>query len=155
VTRRLDGLKVAPYYGCQIVRPYGHFDDKDDPMTMDRLMSALGAEVVYYPGKVRCCGGMLMTTQEEVALKLNYNLLQAAVDNGADIIATACPLCEMNLEAYQDKINARFGSKFNIPIVYFSHLVGVALGVPPNRMGLDKLVIPPTKLTAKASEVRA
>jgi heterodisulfide reductase subunit B len=98
---------------------------------------------------------MLMTTQEDIALKLNNNLLQAAVDNGADMIATACPLCEMNLEAYQGKINRRFGTNFNIPIVYFSHLVGVALGVPPKSLGLDSLIIPPTKLAAKAQEVLA
>lgn len=155
VVRRLDGIKVAPYYGCQIVRPHGHFDDKDDPVTMDNLLKALGAEVTYYPNKVRCCGGMLMTTQEEIALKLNNSLLQAAVDNGADMIATACPLCEMNLEAYQGKINRQFGTNFNIPIVYFSHLVGIALGVMPKSMGLESLIIPPTKLTAKAQEVHA
>lgn len=155
VVRRLDGIKVAPYYGCQIVRPHGHFDDKDDPLTMDNLLAALGAEVTYYPSKVRCCGGMLMTTQEEIALKLNNGLLQAAVDNGADMIATACPLCEMNLEAYQDKINQRFGTSFHIPIVYFSHLVGVALGIPPKSMGIQSFIIPPTKLTATAEEVRA
>lgn len=154
VVRPLDGIRVAPYYGCQIVRPHGFFDDKDDPVTMDQLMSALGAKVTYYPSKVRCCGGMLMTTQEDVALKLNNNLLQAAADNDADMIATACPLCEMNLEAYQDKINSKFGTNFNIPIVYFSHLVGIALGIAPEKMGLDKLVIPATKLTAKAREVR-
>jgi len=155
VVHRLDGIKVAPYYGCQIVRPHGHFDDKDDPVTMDNLLTALGAQVTYYPSKVRCCGGMLMTTQEDIALKLNNGLLQAAADNGADMIATACPLCEMNLEAYQGKINKRFGTKFNIPIVYFSHLVGVALGISPKSMGIDSLIIPPTKLTAKAEEVHA
>jgi len=153
VVKRLDGIKVAPYYGCQIVRPHGYFDDKDDPVTMDNLLAALGAEVTYYPSKVRCCGGMLMTTQEDIALKLNNCLLQAAADNGADMIATACPLCEMNLEAYQGKINKRFGTHFDIPIVYFSHLVGVALGISPKSMGIDSLIIPPTKLTAKAEEV--
>jgi heterodisulfide reductase subunit B len=121
---------------------------------MDNLLKTLGAEVTYYPSKVRCCGGMLMTTQEDIALKLNNCLLQAAVDNGADMIATACPLCEMNLEAYQGKINHRFGTKFNIPIVYFSHLVGVALGISPKSMGIDSFIIPPTKLTARAEGVR-
>jgi heterodisulfide reductase subunit B len=151
--RSLKGIKVAPYYGCQIVRPHGHFDDVDDPVTMDRLLQALGAEVVYYPSKVRCCGGMLMTTQEPIALKLNSNLLQAAVDNDAEIIATACPLCEMNLEAYQKKINKMCGTNFNVPIVYFTHLVGIALGIPPERMGLDKLVISPDRVLGKVSEV--
>ena len=154
VVNSLAGLKVAPYYGCQIVRPYGYFDDVDDPVTMDKLLQALGAEVTHYPGKVRCCGGMLMTTEENIALKLNLGLLQAAVDNGAEMIATACPLCQMNLEAYQKKINQAFGKNFNIPIVYFTHLVGVALGMSPAKMGLDKLLVSPDKLLARAKEVR-
>jgi heterodisulfide reductase subunit B len=154
VVNSLAGLKVAPYYGCQIVRPYGYFDDVDDPVTMDKLLQTLGAEVTHYPGKVRCCGGMLMTTEENIALKLNLGLLQAAVDNGAEMIATACPLCQMNLEAYQNKINQAFGKSFNIPIVYFTHLVGVALGMSPSKMGLDKLLVSPDKLLARAKEVR-
>jgi len=154
IVNSLAGLKVAPYYGCQIVRPYGYFDDVDDPVTMDKLLQALGAEVTHFPGKVRCCGGMLMTTEEDIALKLNLGLLQAAIDNGAEMIATACPLCQMNLEAYQDKINRTFGRNFNIPIVYFTHLVGVALDVPPSKMGLDKLLVSPDKLLARAKEVR-
>ena len=144
--KSLKGIKVAPYYGCQIVRPHGYFDDTDDPVTMDKLLSALGANVTDYPLKVRCCGGMLMTTQEDVALKLNLMLLQAAVDNGAEMIATACPLCEMNLEAYQDKINKKFNQNFKIPIVYFSHLVGAALGAKPKDMDIDKFMIEVPKL---------
>lgn len=153
IKKSLKGIKVAPYYGCQIVRPYGAFDDVDDPTTMDRLLTALGAEVVYYPSKVRCCGGMLMTTQDSIALKLNNNLLQAAVDNEAEIIATACPLCEMNLEAYQAKINSAYGTNFNVPIVYFTHLLGIALGIAPEKMGLDRLVVSPQKVLSKATEV--
>lgn len=150
---KLTGIKVAPYYGCQIVRPNGYFDDVDNPVTMDKLFECLGAEVVYYPNKVRCCGGMLMTTDEEIGLKLNSCLLQAAVDNGADLIATACPLCQINLEAYQKKINARFNRAFNIPVVYFSHLVGIALGIPAEAMGMNHFLIPADKLTAKLAEV--
>lgn len=150
----LKGIKVAPYYGCQIVRPHGYIDDVDDPIKMDHLLAAVGAQPVHYPSKVRCCGGMLMTTQEKVALKLNLELLQAAVDNDADVIATACPLCQMNLEAYQKKINKAFGRDFNMPVVYFSHILGVALGIRPEMMGLDKLIVQPEKLNACAREAR-
>jgi heterodisulfide reductase subunit B len=150
---KLTGIKVAPYYGCQVVRPQGFFDDVDEPMTMDRLFKGLGAEVTHFPGKVRCCGGMLMTTQTDIAYKLNHSLLQAAVDNGAEIIATACPLCQMNLEAYQAKINQVYGTSFNIPVVYFSHLVGIALGIPAKDMGMEDFVIPADRLTAKLAEV--
>ncbi len=142
VTNPLTGIKVAPYYGCQIVRPHGYFDDVDEPVTMDQLFEALGAEVVHYPPKVRCCGGMLMTTDEEIGLRLCNGLLQAAADNDAEMIATACPLCQINLEGYQDKINARYGQKFNIPILYFTHLVGLALGLKEKELGMDRLLIP-------------
>jgi heterodisulfide reductase subunit B len=154
VVKPLTGLKVAPYYGCQIVRPHGHFDDVDDPVTMDQLFSALGAEPVYYPCKVRCCGGMLMMTEEKLALKLNHDLLLAASENGADMIATACPLCQMNLEAYQNRINKIYGQSFSIPIVYFTHLVGVALGLDEKTLGLDRQLIPASRLT-RATEVTA
>lgn len=153
VTNPLDGIKVAPYYGCQIVRPHGYFDDINDPVKMDQLLTALGAEVVDYPTKVRCCGGMLMITQEDVALALNLTLLEAAIDNGADMIATACPLCQINLEAYQSKINKAFHQNINMPIVYFSHLVGIALGLKPEAIGSDKLLVDPGKLNAKAGKV--
>lgn len=155
MTVRLDGIRVAPYYGCQIVRPHGYFDDRDEPVTMDRLLTALGADVAYYPGKVRCCGGMLMTTDEDVALKLSMSRLAAALDNGADIIATACPLCQINLEGYQAKISKRYGRKFDIPVVYFTHLVGAALGLDAEQLGLNKLIVNPEKLIRKMTEVRA
>jgi len=150
---RLSGIRVAPYYGCQIIRPHGYFDDVDEPVKMDQLLAALGAEVVPYPCKVRCCGGMLMTTQEDVALNLNMKLLQAAADNNADMIATACPLCQMNLEAYQDKINKAFGTHFRMPIVYFSHLLGTALGIPAKELGIDQLLIAPDKLNTETKRV--
>jgi heterodisulfide reductase subunit B len=154
VSNPLKGVKVAPYYGCQIVRPHGQFDDVDDPVTMDRLLTSLGAEVVPFPCKVRCCGGMLMTTAEEIALTLNYRILDRAVDSCADMIATACPLCQMNLEAYQVKINKKFGRNFKMPIVYFSHLLGAALGLDQKELGLDQLLIIPEQLKCKARAVR-
>ncbi len=95
-----------------------------------------------------------MTTQEEIALALNLKLLEAASDNGADIIATACPLCQMNLEAYQNKINKTFGRKFHMPVVYFSHLLGVALGIAPEAMGIDQLLIQSEKLDCAARGAR-
>lgn len=154
VKKPLKDLKVAPYYGCQIVRPHSDFDDVDDPQTMDQLIRSLGAESVNYPPKVRCCGGMLMTTQEQVALKLCNEILEAAVENGADVIATACPLCHVNLEGYQGQVNGVYGTHYDIPVIYFTHLVGIALGLTPAELGIDKLLIAPRKLT-QAREVYA
>ena len=104
VTNKLTGLKVASYYGCQLVRPYTDFDDPDYPVHLDNLMEAIGAEPVDYAAKTRCCGGSLAGTLEEVALKLNYVLLKEAKKKGADAIVTICPLCQFNLEVNQDKI---------------------------------------------------
>jgi heterodisulfide reductase subunit B len=140
--RSLEGLKIAPYYGCQIVRPDKSFDDHENPMLMDTLFKKCGGDVVPYPLKVRCCGGMLMTTFEETALKLNMELLEGARQNGAEVIVTTCPLCHFNLEAYQEKINARYGTKFSVPILYFTQLLGVVLGLEPARLGLDSSFVP-------------
>jgi len=149
VARRLTKLKVAPYYGCQASRPKGTFDDPEFPVSLDRLLEAMGAEPVYYPVKTKCCGGMLMMTEEEAALRLNLELLQCARDNGADVIVTMCPLCEMNVEAYQSMVNKRFGTDFNIPVMYFTQLLGVALGVESKRLALDKQIVPVDKVLAK------
>jgi len=113
---------------------------------MDQLFRALGAEPVPYPPKVRCCGGMLMTTQETIALKLCNEILGAAVESSADMVATACPLCHVNLEGFQSKINKVYQSQIHIPIIYFTHLVGIALGLSPSELGLDRLLIEPSKL---------
>jgi heterodisulfide reductase subunit B len=141
VTRRLTGIKVAPYYGCQFSRPMGTFDDPEFPTTMDRFFAALGADVIDYPSKVKCCGGMMMLTKAEGALHMCHELLKTAQDGGADVIVAACPLCEMNLEAYQPKVNKMYGTDFNIPVMYFTQLAGLALGVEPNKLAIDKQVV--------------
>jgi heterodisulfide reductase subunit B len=142
VERRLSKLKVAPYYGCQLSRPSGTFDDPEFPVTLDRLMEALGAEPVPFPMKAKCCGGMMMFTKEDAAVNLCYELLRCAVDAEADVIVCACPLCEINLEAYQGKVNAAMGTNFRIPVMHFTQLVGFALGCDPKDLALDKQVIP-------------
>jgi heterodisulfide reductase subunit B len=151
----LDGLKIAPYYGCQIVRPMGRFDDREDPQALDNLFGALGGAMVPFPAKVRCCGGMLMTTYEDVALKLNRDILTAASENGAEVLITTCPLCQINLEAYQTRINDTFGTAFKIPVVYFTQLLGLALGFSPEEMLMDQLIIPLQGAARGAREVHA
>jgi heterodisulfide reductase subunit B2 len=142
VKRNLNGLKIAPYYGCQIVRPDKTFDDRENPVLLDKMFAACGGESVYFPMKVRCCGGMLMTTFEETAMKLNKELLQCATEQGAEVMVTTCPLCHFNLEAYQGKINKAYGTKFNIPILYFTQLLGIAFGLESKSLGLDSSFIP-------------
>jgi heterodisulfide reductase subunit B len=138
VKKPLDGLRVANYYGCQLVRPDKGFDDKENPTSMENLFQTIGAEEVYFPNKLRCCGGMLMTTFEDAALKLSEEILDCAVENKADCIVTTCPLCQMNLEAYQDKINKRFNKNYKMPILFFTQVLGIALGLSEEVLGIDK-----------------
>ncbi len=126
--RPLKGIRIAPYYGCQIVRPEGFFDDRENPIAMDELFASLGGGVVPYPVKLRCCGGMLMTTFPDVALALNLEILEAAEAEKADVIVTTCPLCQINLDAYQDKINKKFGTHFRLPVMFFTQLLALSLG---------------------------
>lgn len=141
VTRRLTGLKVACYYGCQYSRPMGAFDDTEFPVTMDNFFQALGAETVDFPGKVKCCGGMMMLTKEEGALRLCHELLKGATEAGADVIVAACPLCEMNVEGYQPRVNKTFGTSFDIPVMYFTQLAGLAFGADPKDLAIDKQIV--------------
>jgi heterodisulfide reductase subunit B len=140
--RNLDGTAFAPYYGCQIVRPERGFDDREFPSTMDALFQRLGARPVYFPLKTRCCGGMLMTTFPDVCLQLVKDLLECAVENGAECIVTTCPLCQVNLEAYQKSVNKKFGTSYQIPVMYFTQLLGVALGCSEKELGIHKNLIP-------------
>jgi heterodisulfide reductase subunit B len=142
VTRPLNGLRVACYYGCQLVRPYADFDDQHNPTTMNTLMRALGAETVNWPLKTRCCGGSLTGTIQEVGLRLSYILLKEAKKRGCDVIATACPLCQFNLECYQSKMSAIFGEEVSVPVAYFTQLIGLALGISRKELGLQRLFVP-------------
>jgi heterodisulfide reductase subunit B len=139
--RRLDGISFAPYYGCQIVRPERGFDDREFPLTMDQLFERLGARSTYFPLKTRCCGGMLMTTFPEVSLRLVRDLLECAVDNGAQCIVTTCPMCQINVEAYQKRVNKMFGTSYQVPVLFFTQLLGQALGCSEQELGLQRNLI--------------
>jgi heterodisulfide reductase subunit B len=140
--RSLEGARVAPYYGCQLVRPERGFDDREAPMWLDHLFRRLGADVVDFAMKVRCCGGMLMTTSEDVGLRLSGDVLACAMDAGANVVATTCPLCQINLEAYQDRIGRAMRRRIRIPAVYFTQLLGLALGAGAEELGLPLNLVP-------------
>jgi len=142
----LRSFKIAPYYGCQLVRPYHEFDHPCFPNTMDLLFETLGADVVDYPLKTRCCGGSLTGTIEEVGLRLNYILLNEAYRRGANCIVTVCPLCQFNLEAYQDKILKKYNGWKKIPILYFTQVIGLALGLKPEQLGMKRQMVAPDML---------
>ena len=149
VVRPLKGLKVVPYYGCQIVRPYATFDDQANPTSLDRLLEALGATVVKWPLKTKCCGGSLTGIVPQAGLRLVYILLKEAIKRGGQVIATVCPLCQFNLDAYTDKIAARW-ELVSIPTVYFTQLMGIAFGMKPEELGLQRNLVRPQAVEALA-----
>jgi heterodisulfide reductase subunit B len=146
----LVGLRVAPYYGCQVVRPYARFDDPEYPMRMDELLTWLGAEVVDYPVKSHCCGGHMTQISEPEAFELIRRLLHSAAEYQADLIACMCPMCQLNMDAYQGRVNNHFNTDYNLPVIFFTQLVGLAFGFTPAEVGLGKeIVAAEPVLTAK------
>ena len=141
VTHPLKNLRVAPYYGCQLLRPRKENENVENPQFFEGLLSALGAEPVDYPSKARCCGGSLIITNRKAALDMVNILLQDAVNRKADVIATTCPMCNVNLEVYQSQVNREFGTQYSIPVMYFTQLMGVALGIKPAKLGIGKEVV--------------
>jgi heterodisulfide reductase subunit B len=145
VTRPLDGLRVACYYGCLLVRPYATFDDQHNPTSMDRLMRAIGAEPVDWPLKTRCCGGSccggpLTGTIREAGLRLIYVLLREAKKRGADMVATVCPLCQFNLECFQGRVTREFGEPVDLTVGFFTQVLGLAMGMDERTLGIHRML---------------
>ena len=145
VKRRLDGLRVASYYGCLLVRPekITGFDDREDPQSLDRMVLKLGAEPVTWRYKVECCGASLAFSQPEIVLKLSGEILQDAKDSDADIVVVACPLCHSNLDLRQRDMEKFLGVDLELPVLYFTQLLGLAFGYSAAELGLSKHVINP------------
>lgn len=144
VTDPLTGVKVAPYYGCQMTRPRKKdetLQDVEGPTTFEDLLSAIGATPVDYPHRMRCCGASLIATNRPAALSMLRDLLQDAVSAGADVIATSCPLCQINLEVYQAEVNRELDTDFSMPIIYFTQLMGLALGAKPKKLGIGREIV--------------
>jgi heterodisulfide reductase subunit B len=148
VVSPLHGLKVAPYYGCLLVRPRVAYDDSENPQSLDGLLQSLGAEVMPFPEKGRCCAGSLVISNVGLARSLIVRILESAHSNGAECIVTVCPLCQLNLDAYQGMINSKFGTKYKLPIVFLSQLLGTSLGMEPKTLGFEKAIVSAEKMLA-------
>jgi heterodisulfide reductase subunit B2 len=127
VKQQLTGLRIAPYYGCQALRPYRDFDDPEQPRSMEPLIEAVGAEVFPWDMGAKCCGAGLMTTKKEIAMDAVAALLGAA--QGADCIVTVCPMCQMNLESFQKKASQLSGQDLSVSVLYLPQLLGLAFGL--------------------------
>ncbi len=148
VGKPLSELKVAPYYGCQVVRPNFGFDHPENPQSLDKLITSLGAEPVPFPLKTRCCGGSLIISEEDIALDLIHKLFDCATSNGAQCLVTVCPLCQTNLDAYQKRVNRKFKTQYNLPILFFTQLMGIAFGLEEKDLGLKTSIVPVEKVLA-------
>jgi heterodisulfide reductase subunit B len=141
----LNGLKVACYYGCYLVRPpeVTQFDDPENPTILENLVGAMGGESLDWPGKVDCCGGGLNLTRTDITVQRSGSIIEMAHQAGADCIAVACPMCQTSLDLRQKDIEKATGKRYNMPVVYITQLIGLCLGIPPRELGLDRLMVAP------------
>jgi heterodisulfide reductase subunit B len=155
VVHPIKGMKVVCYYGCIITRPpkITEVKDYEYPTQMDRLMKILGIESLDWSYKTRCCGVSLGITQVPIALELSRKILKNAKSVGADAIVVACPLCHVNLDARQKQIEEKFDETYNLPVIYFTQLMGLAFGMKLEELGLEKHFVDPLPLLRKMKAV--
>lgn len=145
LVRDLGGLRVASYYGCVLVRPpeIMGFDDYEYPMSMDRLVQTLGGEPIDWSYKTECCGASFALTRSDVVRKLSCDIMKNARDEGAEIICTCCQMCQANLDTRQREIEKEFGVELDLPIVYYTQLIALALGLDTERLGFARHFVDP------------
>lgn len=151
ITRPLKGLRVAPYLGCMVPRPdyEKRWSDTEYPNELDRLLKALGAEVIDFPLKTHCCGGHMTQIGPDVAFELIRRLVHAADQYKADMLVTVCPMCQMNVDAYQGEMNRYFKTSYHMPIVFFTQLIGLAFGKEPTKVGIGRELVDVRKALTK------
>lgn len=154
VVKPLEGIKIAGYVGCQTNRPFGVAGESfENPKYLDKLVETVGGEALEkYDQKVTCCGGALAFSEPEKSQAQIKKIIESAYDHGADMIVTPCPVCQMNVEVYQSQINKKYGTKFNIPVTYYSQLMAVAYGASAKEAGLDGNIVRATKLEEIAAK---
>ena len=139
----LKGLRVAPFYGCQILRPSKilGFEDPDKPWSLEAIIEACGGEPVDYPAKIKCCGFPIIQAREDTALGELLQPIEQATEAGADAMVTPCPLCHLSLDAWQSKLRAKTGRDFAMPILHLSQLIGVAAGLRDSELKFKRHVV--------------
>jgi heterodisulfide reductase subunit B len=154
-THSLNGLKVASYYGCLLVRPHEvtQFDDPENPTSIDRLIEVMNGQALDWPDKVECCGGGFSLSRTDIVIELTDNILGMAEASGAQCIAVACPMCQSNLDLRQQEINRKKNKNYNLPIVYITQLLGLCLGILPKRLGMKKCIVSPTTIIERLTKV--
>ncbi|WP_342596589.1 CoB--CoM heterodisulfide reductase iron-sulfur subunit B family protein [Cyanobacterium aponinum UTEX 3222] len=148
VVKSLKGLKCAAFYGCYLLRAQKHlpFDNPFNPQSLEQVFSVLGATPVFYEGRIKCCGWPLSSYATEQSFKMAGNNLLDAINNGADCIVTPCPLCHLNLDSRQPEVAKVIQKKLDLPILHLPQLVGLALGIEPEKLGLNNHVVSTAKV---------
>jgi len=148
IRKKLIGLKVACYYGCVLTRPpkIAQFDNVEDPQSMDSIIRTLGAQPVEWSFKTECCGVSMTLTRSDIVLKLSNDILREAKEAGANVIAVTCPLCQANLDGRQSQIEETYKTRYRIPILYITQLMGLAFGAFPKEVGVQKLITTPQEV---------
>jgi heterodisulfide reductase subunit B len=151
VVHPLKGLRVAPYYGCMLVRPDPHdrWPNRQEPTAMEEILEALGAEAAEYPMKTHCCSGHMTLISPDSAYELIRHIIHSAVVCRADLLAAVCPMCQLNLDAYQVEMNKHFGSEYHMPVLYLTQLIGLAFGLAPEALGIGREFISAAEALAK------
>ncbi len=151
VAKKFNGIRLAPYYGCLMSRPAEimNFGNPENPQMMEDILRACGADVIDFPLKTSCCGASFGIPERPMTAKLSGKIIQLAVNMDADAIIVACPLCQMNLDLRQGQAAKAMQTKFNIPVLYFTQILGLAFGHSPNELGLKKLCVSPAALLKK------
>jgi heterodisulfide reductase subunit B2 len=151
VKRSLNGLKVACYYGCLLVRPpkVVKFDDPENPTSLDKLVKTIGCGSIDWPYKTECCGGGLSLSRTDVVVNLTDSILSMAQSAGADCIAVSCPMCQVNLDLRQQDIKKQSGRDYQMPIVYITQLLGISFGISSRLLGFNKLMVSPSSVFEK------
>jgi len=140
VNRDLSDLEFASHYGCHYLKPsefYGGFDAPEDPESLDVLVSAVGASPVDYENKRDCCGGGLLAIDERIPLQMSRDKLEHVKESGADAINVICPFCSIMYDDNQRRIERTFGTEYNIPVLYYPQILGLAIGLKPEEVGLN------------------
>ena len=148
VKKSLTGLKAAPYYGCMLLRPFDEmeFDDKERPTIFEEFLEALGAKATHFPLKIECCGSFQSVGAPEVATECAYKILGSAIKNGAEALVSTCPMCTFNIDHKQADIKTKYLDFKTIPVLYFTQILGIAMGVEAETLGFEQNAVNPLPL---------
>jgi len=148
VTKPLKGFKIAPFYGCYLLRPEETlgFDDHEKPSSLESLITAIGGEIVHYDAEDKCCGFPILFVQHKTSLTMAASCLNSAKQTDAQLIVTPCPLCHLSLDTYQKKVEKATKTRLNLPVIHFSQLVGLALGIDPQKLGFSRHTVSMEKI---------